>query len=328
MNRRHFLGAFPIAVAARAWGQQKPAAQPPEDIGPIISVDVELVNLLFSVRDKRNGLVGNLTQEDFSVIENSAPQTIKYFTRETDLPLTIGLLVDVSRSQENLIETERRAALQFFSQVLRQKDMAFLISFGVETELLQDYTNSSKLLRAGLDKLQVRGGTTLPGINPGPIPTSGQRGTVMFEAVYLAANDMLRGQVGRKAMILITDGVDVGSRTKIGEALEAAQKADSIIYSIEFSDPRYTGFGYGGGGGDLKRLSEETGGRLFRVSRGNPLESIFSDIQQEMRSQYSIGYTPTNPAKDGSFRKVEIKTKNKDLKVQARKGYYASGKEG
>ncbi|MDX2149513.1 MAG: VWA domain-containing protein [Bryobacteraceae bacterium] len=326
MDRRTFAAGLPLALAARLWAQ-KPPAQPPEDVGPIISVDVELVNLLFSVRDKRNGLVGNLTQDDFTVTENNAAQTIKYFARETDLPLTIGLLVDVSRSQESLIEVERRAALQFFSQVLRQKDMAFLISFGTDTELLQDYTNSAQLLRAGLDKLRVQGGVSMPGINPGPIPTSGQRGTVMFEAVYLAANDMLKGQVGRKAMILITDGVDVGSRTKIGEALEAAQRADTIIYSVEFSDPRYTGFGYGGGG-DLKRMSEETGGRLFRVGRNNTLESIFNEIQQEMRSQYAIGYTPTNPAKDGSFRKVEIRAKNKDLKVQARKGYYASGKNG
>lgn len=301
--------------------QQQQHQLPDAEEGATFKLDVDLVNVLFSVRDKKGRLIPNLEKDDFTVAEEGKPQTIRYFARETDLPLTIGLLIDVSRSQENLLETERRAASAFFSQVLRQKDEAFLISFGTGSDLLQDFTNSPKLLRAGLDGLRIQGAVYVPGINPGPVPAT-PRGTVMFEAVYLAAQEKMRGEVGRKAIVLITDGQDQGSRTKIGEAIEAAQKADSIIYSIQFIDNRFYGMGYGGDG-DLKRMSEETGGRLFRVDRKHTLDDIFREIQEEMRSQYAISYAPANAAKDGAYRRIEIRTKDKDLRVQARKGYYA-----
>lgn len=142
----------------------------------------------------------------------------------------------------------------------------------------------------------------------------------MYDAIYLAADEKLKREVGRKVIVLITDGVDYGSRVSRTEAMAAAQKADAIIYSIYYADLR----NYGGGGeGDLRRMSEETGGRLFSVDRGNRLEDIFKQIQEEMRNQYSISYDSTNHTRDGGFRKIEIKTSNKDYKVQARKGYYA-----
>ncbi len=295
---------------------------------PSIKVDVDVVNLLCSVRDKRGGLVANLTKDDFDVFEDGKRQEIRYFARETDLPLTIGLLIDVSVSQEGLIEAERRAGSQFFSQVLGKKDVAFLISFGAEAELLQDFTNSQKLLREALGQLRLS--ASVGGLHPGPVPTASQpRGTILFDAVYLAANEKLRGEVGRKVIVLITDGVDQGSRVKLGEAVEAAHKADAIIYSVYYADPgfyrgRYGGYTFGGmGDGDLRKMSEETGGRLLKVERRRPLEDIFNEIQREMRSQYAIGYTPLNPAKDGSFRRIEIRPHSKELKVQARKGYYA-----
>jgi VWFA-related protein len=302
-----------------------PAQQPQEEL-PTIKVEVDVVNILCSVRDKRGSLISDLKQDDFIVKEEGKSQDIRYFSRETNLPLTIGLLVDVSRSQENLIDIERRTAAQFFSQVLREKDMAFLISFGSEVELLQDLTNSATLLRDGLDELRVRGG--VGGVGPGPVPTISQpRGTVLFDAVYLAAGDKLRQEVGRKAMILITDGVDVGSRMKLEHAIEAAHKSNAIVYSIYYVDRsayyRGGGFSFGVSDRDLKKMSEETGGRLFRVSKNNPLNEIFDQIQQEMRSQYAIGYTPSNPLKDGAFRRVDIRTRQKGMKVQARKGYYA-----
>ncbi len=314
-------------LAASAFAQQTPPKPPQQPIDadlPTIKVDVNLVNVLFSVRDKKGTLIPGLTKDDVHVLEDGKEQQIHVFTKESDLPLTIGLLVDVSRSQENLIEIERRAALQFFRQVLRHKDLAFLISFGSEAELVQDYTNSTKLLDAGLNQLRVD--APVGGFGPGPVPTVGQpRGTILFDAVYLAANEKLKGEVGRKAMILITDGVDQGSRLKLREALEAAQKADCIIYSIYYVDWRaYGPFGGGGGGeGDLKKMSEETGGRVFKVDRKYTLDMIFDEIQREMRSQYSLGYSPTNTARDGSFRRLEIRTNHKDYRVQARKGYYA-----
>ena len=211
--------------------------------------------------------------------------------------------------------------------MLGKKDVAFLISFGAEAELLQDFTNSQRLLRAALDQLRLS--TSVGGIHPGPVPTmSKPRGTILFDAVYLAASEKLRGEVGRKVIILLTDGVDQGSRVKLQEAMESAQKADAIIYSVYYSDPgfyrgRGGGFIFGMGDGDLRRMSEETGGREMKVDRRRPLEDIFKEIQTEMRSQYAIGYTPANPAKDGSFRRIEIRPRGKDLKVQARKGYYA-----
>jgi VWFA-related protein len=292
----------------------------------VLKVDVNVVNVLFSVRDKKGALVPGLQKEDFTVLEDGKEQTIKYFTRENDLPLTLGLLVDVSGSQRNLIGVEKQAATEFFSKVLRPKDMAFLISFGAEAELLQDSTNSVKLLRAGLDALRENSG--VGGFHPGPVPTiSKTRGTILYDAVYLAADEKLKNEVGRKAIVIITDGVDMGSRQTLREAIDAAHRADAIIYSIQYMDQSaygYGGFGYGGGGdGDLKKMSEETGGRMFRVDRKHTLDDIFRDIQEEMRTQYSIAYTPAENKNEG-FRKHEIKTPKKDLKVQARKGYFAS----
>ncbi|HYL38619.1 MAG TPA: VWA domain-containing protein [Bryobacteraceae bacterium] len=294
---------------------------------PTIKVDVDVVNILFNVRDKKSGLIGNLEKGDFSIFEDGKQQDIKYFNRETDLPLTIGLLVDVSVSQGNLIAIEKDAASQFFGQVLRKQDLAFLISFGADAELLQDYTNSPKLLRAGLDGLHVN--SDVGGLHPGPVPTVyNPKGTVLYDAVYLAASDQLKGQVGRKVLVLITDGEDQGSSYKIQQAIEAAQKADALIYGFYYVDRAfYMGQGLVFGGVNdsaLRLMCTETGGRVFHIDRKNPLQDAFRELQDEMRSQYAIGYTPSNSARDGSFRKIEIRTANKDWKVQARKGYYAS----
>lgn len=318
-----------FAVSAALLAQTPPQqSKPAEDAPPTIKVDVDVVNLLASVRDKRGGLVANLEKRDFTILEDGKPQEIKYFTKESDLPLTIGLLVDVSGSQRNLIEIEREAAAQFFAQVLRKKDEAFLISFGEEAELLQDYTNSTRLLTEGLKQLRVSSG--VGGLHPGPVPTAGgPRGTVLYDAVYLAANEKLKTEVGRKAMVVITDGVDQGSRLKIEQAVEAAQKSDAVIYCIDYSDPSAYGGGFGminfggGGGSAMRKMSDETGGRVYKVDRKHTLDQVFKELQEEMRSQYSIAYTPLNERKDGSYRKLEIKLSNKDLKAQARKGYYA-----
>jgi VWFA-related protein len=298
-----------------------------QDQMPSIKVDVDLVNILTSVRDKRGALIPNLQKEDFTILEDGKPQTIKYFTKETDLPLTIGLLVDVSGSQRNLIDIERSAASQFFRDVLRKKDLAFLISFGEENELLQDYTGSARLLTEGLNQLRVSSG--VGGVHPGPVPTMGDpRGTVLYDAIFLAADEKLKGEVGRKVIVVITDGVDQGSRMTRNQAIEAAQKADAVIYSIDYSDPRaYGGFGTislgGGGEGELRKMSDETGGRVYKVDRRHPLDEVFKELQDEMRSQYSMAYTPTNEVKDGGYRHLEVRMANKDLKAQARKGYYA-----
>jgi VWFA-related protein len=300
-----------------------------QDPLPSIKIDVDLVNILTSVRDKRGALIPNLQKEDFTILEDGKAQTIKYFTKETDLPLTIGLLVDVSGSQRNLIDIERSAASAFFRSVLRKKDLAFLISFGEENELLQDYTGSARLLTEGLGQLRVSSGVS--GVHPGPVPTMGDpRGTVFYDSVYLAADEKLKGEVGRKVIVVITDGVDQGSRKTRNQAIEAAQKADAVIYSIDYSDPQAYGGGFGtiriggnGGEAELRKMSDETGGRVFKVDRKHSLDDVFKELQDEMRSQYSIAYTPTNEVKDGGYRRLEVRLSSKDLKAQARKGYYA-----
>jgi VWFA-related protein len=303
------------------------AAIAQEKIGDdVIKVDVNLVNVVCSVRAKNGALIPSLEKSDFQLFEDGKQQEIKYFTRETDVPLTIGLLVDVSKSQENLIDIEKRAADQFFQKVLRKKDMAFLLSFGAEAELLQDSTSSPKLLREGLNDLRLS--VPVGGLHPGPVPTmQNQAGTILFDAIYLASNEKLKSEVGRKVIVVITDGVDTGSKISRDKSIEAAQKADAIIYSIYYADPRYQGFGFGGGGGsgeaDLRRLSSETGGREFHIDRKTTLDDAFTELQEEMRSQYSIAYTSPHPERDGAYHKLDIRTTNKDNKVQARKGYYA-----
>jgi len=318
------LTAFGLCAALFAQTSQKAPQKQPEEGLPSISVDVNVVSVLTSVRDKKGALIPNLSKDDFTVYEDGKTQAIKYFTKESDLPLTIGLLVDVSGSQRNLIGIEQNAASQFFAQVLRKKDLAFLMMFGEEAELLQDYTGSPRLLERGLRELRVSSG--VQGIHPGPVPTISQpRGTVLYDAIYLASNEKLKGEVGRKVIVVITDGVDQGSRVSLNDAVESAQKADAVIYSIDYSDPgAYGPFGFGGGGeGALKKMSEETGGHMYKVDRKHSLDDVFRELQEEMRSQYMIGYTPTNETRDGSYRKIDLKLTNKDYKAQARKGYYA-----
>ncbi len=309
----------PLLAASLALLTALPAL--PQD--DVIKVDVDVVNVLFNVRTKKNGLAGGLTKDDFEIFEDGKKQDIKFFVKETNLPLTIGMLVDVSMSQEFLIEQEKQSALQFFQRVLRKEDLAFLISFGPEAELLQDFTNSVKLLRAGLDQLRPRGSPGAYSPTGSPVPTAGTpRGTILYDAVYLAAVDQLKSQVGRKVVILVTDGMDQGSRYTRDKAIEGAQKSDAIIYSIFHADYRRNGYFYRPNPSELTRMSTETGGRMFEAGRTD-LSTIFKEIEEDVRSQYAIGFTPTNANKDGSFRKLEIRPKNKELKVHARKGYYA-----
>ncbi|HEX4751033.1 MAG TPA: VWA domain-containing protein [Bryobacteraceae bacterium] len=314
--------------------QSAPSTAEPLPQSSTIKVDVELVNILFTVRAKKGGaLIPNLEKNNFNVFEDNKQQTIQRFSRETDLPLTLGLLIDISASQTRLIDIERDAASAFFSDVIRKKDEAFLISFGKDTELLQDYTNSPRLLTSALRDLRGDGITPMLGggpVNQGPVPTMGTpKGTLLYDAIYLASNEKLKSEVGRKAVILITDGEDEGSTYKLRDAVEAAQKADAIIYSIYYVDRAfYSGGGFyvGGGGGEgyLRKMSEETGGHVFTVDKKHPLNEVFKEIQDELRNQYSIGYVSTNPNRDGSFRHIDIKVDNSDYKVQARNGYYAT----
>lgn len=288
-------------------------------------VDVDVVNLFFNVKDRRGALVTGLTRYDFEVLEEGQKQTIKYFTAESNQPLTLGLLVDTSVSQERVLETERDVAGAFLREVLRQKDLAFLITFDVQVELLQDFTPSARELRAGLDRARINSGgnvSSLPGLGGGPIPIGTPKGTLLYDALYLASREKLAREIGRKAMVILTDGADQGSRMRLEDAIEAAQKADAICYVLLIADRGFYGGQYYGED-EMKKLTRETGGQMFEVGdKPEKIKKAFDQIASELRHQYSIGYTSTNTKRDGSFRRVEIKTSRG--RVQSRRGYYAA----
>jgi VWFA-related protein len=357
---------------------------------PTFTAEVKVVNVLATVRDKHGQIVNSLTKDDFILEEDGRPQTIRYFARETDLPLTLGLLVDTSGSQLQQLDSEKRASATFVNDVLREgKDSAFLIHFDREVELLQDITSSRAKMADALQLLQAaqnggrRGGGGYPGGGGrgGGYPGgrgggSGQTGrggpgdgTHLYDSIFLAADELMAKQQGRKAIVVLTDGVDHGSKMSLEQAIETAQRADTMVYSIYFEGReggyRRAGGGWGGGrrgggwpgggggwpggsggrwpggggGGSprpsgeaaadgkkvLERLSQETGGRMFVVSKKEAIEQIYAQIQDELRNQYNLGYTPDRAANDGpDYRHIRVTTKEKDLRVQAREGYYAS----
>jgi VWFA-related protein len=302
-----------------------------DDTTTTLKVNVEVVQLFFNVKDKHGALIPNLNKDNFDIFEDGKQQSIKYFKAESDLPLTLGILIDSSGSQQRVLDMEKEVGASFLENILRTKDEAFVISFDVDINLLQDFTNSVSRLRHALNEARINtGGVSCAGgpIGPqGPIPcsASGPRGTALYDAVYLASHDELSHEVGRKAMVLLTDGQDEGSKLKIKDAIEAAQKADAICYVLLIADRGFYGFGGGySGDSEMKKLTQETGGRVIEV--GNKIDKLrqaFDQIAQELRSQYNIGYTPTNTVRDGGFRKVEIKSKQAEYKIQSRSGYYA-----
>ena len=333
------LVTLPFATAQQSVPQSTAQSQQPapsqksddrQEPTETLKVNVNVVQLFFNVKDKHGALIPKLTKDDFEIKEDGTPQTVKYFTAETNLPLTLGMMIDASGSQRNVIDMEKEVGAAFLKQILTDKDEAFVISFDITVDLLQDFTRDTHRLQAALNKAKVNvdvSSNGVPGMGGGPVPQHNSPGTLLYDAVYLSAHDMLAKEVGRKAMILLTDGQDEGSRLKIQDAIEAAQKADSIVYVLLCADRGfYGGFGYSGEG-DMRKLTEQTGGRVINVgNKFDKLREAFDQIAAELRSQYNIGYTPTNLKQDGSYRKLEIKNKQ-NYKIQARAGYYASHRQ-
>jgi VWFA-related protein len=327
-------GSASQAKPADAAAGQTAAGQAGDDQNPreTLKINVNVVQLFFNVKDKKGTLIPNLGKDDFEIAEDGKGQTIKYFTAESNLPLTLGILIDSSGSQQRVLDMEKEVGGAFLKQILRSNDEAFVIGFDVDVDLLQDFTSDVHRLQAALNKAKINiGGGNLgpPGIGGGPIPTSNPRGTLLYDAVYLSGHDMLSKEVGRKAMILLTDGEDQGSRLNVKDAIEAAQKSDSIVYVLLCADRGFygsVGMGYYGEG-EMRKLTEQTGGRLINVGNNfQKLKEAFEQIANELRSQYNIGYTPTNLKLDGSYRKLEIKSKQ-GYKIQARAGYYAGHRQ-
>jgi VWFA-related protein len=326
-----------------AWSQLAPSPDaPPVSTAPATPIDeqsvatfkltVNLVDVFFTVKDKNSNLVPHLTKDDCTISEDKQPQTLKSFVAETHQPLTLGILLDTSGSQQQVLPLEQDAGSQFLERVLKSKDEAFLLSFDVNVDLLQDYTNSPRLLARAMSKAEINtaggnGAAGIPGAGGGTIPVHGTpKGTLLYDAVYLASNEKMNQETGRKAMIVLTDGEDQGSRIKINEAIAAAQKSNVIIYTILIADRAFYGdFGYTGYSA-MKKMTEETGGRLIDVgNNGKKLEAAFQQIEDELRTQYVASYTPSNTKQDGGFRHISVECRGDGLKVQTRKGYFAPG---
>jgi VWFA-related protein len=322
MSTRFAISVLVLALpglSAAAWAQlapspdappvsTAPAPAPDETAVATLKMNVNLVDLFFTVKDKNGEPVPHLTRND------------------------CGILLDTSGSQQNVLPLEQDAGSQFLQRVLKSKDEAFLVSFDVNVDLLQDFTNSAHLLARAMNKAEINtaggnGGYGIPGAGGGTIPTIGApKGTLLYDAINLAANEKLNQESGRKAMIILTDGEDEGSRTKIGEAIAAAQKSNVIVYVILIADRGfYGGFNMGYSGySAARRISDETGGRLIDVgNNGKKLEAAFQQIEDELRTQYVASYTPSNTKLDGSFRRIAVQCNGDGLKVQVRKGYYA-----
>ncbi len=365
LKRRHVAVAIVLLLATSLLLSQE---TPP----PTFSSNVKVVNVLATVRDKHGQIVNNLIKDDFKLEQDGHPQTIHYFAKDTDLPLTLGLLVDTSMSQRRLIDQERTASYGFLNDLMRvDKDKAFVIHFDWDVELLQDLTTSHEKLEAALDKLgtpqfEQAGGSSGGSGGSGGNPGGGgghQRmggGTTLYDAIFLASDELMKKQEGRKALILLTDGVDTGSKVSLDRAIETAQRANTLVYSILYADPdayghqgmgpgmgrhggwggggmgRYPGgAGYPGGGGGypqqqhpdgkkvLQRISKETGGRFFEVSKKEPIDQIYKQIEEELRNQYNLGYTPDKTDATPGYHSITLTTTNKDYIVQTRQGYYA-----
>lgn len=368
----------------------RPAENPPDQAVKTISVEVKVVNVLATVRDKHGAPLTNLTKEDFAVEEDGRPQVIKYFALEKDLPLTLGVMVDTSMSQRAANQQERSASATFFDKVLREKDRAFLLHFDREVELLQDLTSSRQKLRDAVADLQTsrpsrdypddngsggqQGGGNSGGGRGGYGGQRDHAGTLLYDAIFLSSDELMKKQQGRKALIILSDGVDHGSKLYLDKAIESAQRSDTVVYTIYYpgEEPKRSGFGNGddrdrggmgrrggmggpgigmppmgggGGGGQrggggrpredskevkadgkrvLERIAHETGGKMFEVSKKHTVEQAFDEIQEDLRSQYFLGYTPDRPGTLGDYRKIHLTTKQSETTVQARDGYYVA----
>ena len=378
-SRVKLLCALFTATVIACLGTIRASGGQAQDGATTVAVDVKVVTLPVTVRDKHGKIVRDLTKDDFTLQEDGRPQTIKYFSQETNLPLSLGLLVDTSRSQTNVLDAERNASRSFIEQMLAQpRDKAFLLHFDREVELLQDLTSSREKLQSALELLKTSSDRERsndpndPSNSPSGSDSHRHGGTQLYDAVYLASNELMKKQQGRKALIILSDGVDHGSKTFLDGAIESAQRADTVIYSIYFAEPRRDrddrdrqhsgmgrggggwpgggggwpggGGGYPGGGGGgrggrggqrreeephadgkkiLERISKETGGRFFEVSRKQTVGEIYDSIGEELRTQYSMGYTPDKDSAASGYHHVQLAVKKQDLTVQTRDGYYA-----
>src|ERR1700678_3387184 len=318
----------PLAkVAANSVGPTKPASSRTPNLqqaqqggqGPIVS-NISVVNVFATVRDKHHGIISDLTKDDFKVFEDGVEQKVAFFSKEVNMPITLGLLIDTSASMDRMIGAEQDAASRFLREVMRPKDEAMVMTFDFDVDLLSDFTQDTSQLSSAIRRARVNsvGGGGV--VTPGTIPQGATGGTDLYDAIYLATHDQLATEAGRKVVIVLTDAEDTGSKLRMQDAVEAAQRSDAVIHVLLIVDREATS---GTGPGVAHRMADDTGGRVIDVHNEKSLEKAFDELSEELRSQYVLGYYPTNIKRDGVFRKIQVTVARPDVKVLARKGYYA-----
>lgn len=303
-----------VAFCLFLLGRQYPVVA--QDL-PTFSTDVKVVNLLATVRGAHGEIIHDLAKDDFVLAENGRRQEIRYFSRESDLPLTLGLMVDTSMSQQKVLVEERSASFRFLDQVLRAKDQVFIMQFDMGVQLRQPLTSSLKALADVLPYVDT------PTAKQLQIQSGG--GTLLYDAVVTAAQDIMQKAQNRKALIVLSDGVDTGSEATLAQSIAASQKADTLIYAILFADPGAYGLSFAGsvGRNAMMRMARETGGSFFEVTKKVKIDAIFARIQEELRTQYNLGYVSDDPVRISEFRKIQLTVKPKGLAVQTRDRYWA-----
>jgi VWFA-related protein len=284
-----------------------------------IRVEVNLVNLFATVRDKHKAIITGLKQDDFLVYEDGQPQEITNFSADSNLPITLGILIDTSGSEYYMLSALKEAASHFLGRVMRKGDLAMVMTFDTDVDLLADFTEDRSRLDRAINRAQINAPGSSVIIAQGPLPSSGSGGTNFYDAVYLAAHDKLADEAGRKAIVVLSDCEDTGSKLRLADAIESAQRTDTVVHILLVSAD-------GGDQGVGKKISDETGGRMIVVRNEKNLEQAFDQISEELRSQYTLSYIPSNKARDGSYRKIRVELKNKDYSALARRGYYAPTK--
>jgi VWFA-related protein len=317
------LAGLTAASATREARAQSQTQQQTPQSGQTLKSQVSVVNVFATVRDKHHAIISDLTEKDFKILEDGQEQKVAFFSREKDLPITLGILIDTSGSMDRILNAEQDAASQFLQRVMRKNDEAMVISFDLDVNLLADFTADTRVLERAIRRTVINAPAAGIGGTVGTIPQQGG-GTNLYDAVYLAAHDELATEAGRKAIILLSDCEDTGSRLRIQEAIEAAQRADTVIHVLLLRDFMATS---GVGPPVASKMASETGGRVIDVHNNKTLEKAFDEIAEELSSQYVLGYYPTNEKRDGTFRKIQVEIISRpDAKVTARKGYYAPRK--
>ncbi len=330
------LAGIPLAsiVTARGQDQANPAAQPNQSQGDqqsqpgeqeapeasgTVKVQSTLVDVYATVRDKHNAIIDNLTKDDFKIYEDGTQQKVTYFAREADQPITLAILMDTSYSMHSILGAEKEAASDFVHQIMRKRDEAVVLSFDTDVDLLADFTEDTGVLTHAINRAEINVDASGVGGTPGTIPSQ-NGGTDLYDAVYLACHDELGSEAGRKAAIILSDAEDTGSKMSMNEAIESAERSNTVIHVLLISDPNETeGYGYG----VALDMAHETGGRVIPVHNDKTLKKAFDEISEELRSQYILGYVPSNTNHDGTYRKIKVEVDQPDTKILSSRGYYA-----